>query len=147
MRSIIFKLCLSLMVLGTVTLTPAPLLSLSIFDFVTPEAFGKALVTNFWNQVVQQDVKGYSFLIAKNFQGLNTDGVYNRDDQISGLQGLTVTSFTLENVFVAKYHRTLVISYDFIAEGEGIVSGPSIDVWHDRDGHWKLVSHSYVPFP
>lgn len=104
------------------------------------------LVNHFWDEVQQQNVTGYSHLITTDFQGLNIHGVFNKEDQVSGLQGLTVTKFKIENLVAARYKSSLVISYDFLAEGKGIVSGPSIDIWHKKEGHWKQISHSYVPF-
>lgn len=108
---------------------------------------GTQLVTQFWNDVENQDVKAYSHKLACSFQGLNTNGIYDRNDQITGLENLTVTDFLLVNVVSAWHHGTLVVSYEFFAEGTGIVSGPSIDIWQKTTcGSWKLISHSYVPF-
>lgn len=107
---------------------------------------GERLVTQFWTDVENQDVAAYSKLIACSFQGLNIEGVYNRDDQIEGLENLTLTAFYLENVVAAWHNGTLVVSYNFFAEGDGVVSGPSIDVWQKTACGWKLISHSYVPF-
>lgn len=110
------------------------------------QKLAKHLVDKFWNDVKRQDVHAYSHLLAARFQGLNTSGHYNKEDQISGLEGLTVTSFKIKNLIASRYGKTLVISYDFLAEGQGIVSGPSTDIWHKKKCQWKLVSHSYVPF-
>lgn len=115
-------------------------------DHSSSEHLATELVHQFWNDVKRQNVEAYSRLISSDFQGLNTDGIYNRKNQISGLEGLTVRSFSIQNLTAARYDNTLVISYDFVARGRGIVSGPSIDVWHKRKYKWKLVSHSYVPF-
>lgn len=111
-----------------------------------PQKRGEALVRRFWNSVERQDIKAYSEAIDCTFRGLNTAGIYNRDDQIAGLSSLTVTAFELRNLVSEKHGKTLVISYDFYAVGEGIVSGPSIDVWYQVCDGWKLISHSYVPF-
>lgn len=110
------------------------------------EKLAMALVAKFWKEVEHQNVEGYSKLLAIGFQGLNISGHYNRNDQISGLEGLTVTKFKLKNLIAARYLDTLVISYDFLAQGTGVTSGPSIDIWHQEKCHWELVSHSYVPF-
>lgn len=104
------------------------------------------LVHRFWRDVEEQDVAGYSRQIALRFQGLNISGHYDRDEQIAGLESLTVTKFKIKNLSAAKYEDTLVVSYDFLAKGEGVTSGPCIDVWFHRNGEWKLISHSYVPF-
>jgi hypothetical protein len=113
---------------------------------ISTQKLARSLVKHYWNEVKEENVKGYSRLIALGFQGLNINGIYNRNDQISGLQGLTVTKFRIEDLVAARYKNTLVISYEFLAEGTGIVSGPSIDIWFENDGEWKLISHSYVPF-
>lgn len=106
----------------------------------------KHLISSYWSEVVDQDVSGYSSLISKKFQGLNESGHYDRQEQISGLKDLTVTQFKLKNLIAARFGDTIVASYDFIAEGSGVTSGPSLDVWHQKEKCWKLVSHSYVPF-
>lgn len=110
------------------------------------ETTGYRLVNRFWTHVMKQDVRAYSNMLACNFQGLNIDGIYNRQDQITGLSSLSVTSFQLKNLTTSRSGKTLVISYDFYATGDGIVSGPSIDVWHKSGKTWKQISHSYVPF-
>lgn len=104
------------------------------------------LVHRFWRDVQHQDVAGYSSQLALRFQGLNIQGHYDRNEQIEGLENLTVTKFKIKNLHAARYDDTLVISYDFLAKGEGITSGPSIDVWFHRNSEWKQISHSYVPF-
>lgn len=110
------------------------------------QKIGEKLVCSFWKSVERQDIQAYSNAIDDTFQGLNQGGIYNREDQIMGLSGLTVTAFELQNLKAARHGKSLVISYDFYALGEGIVSGPSIDVWHDTCEGWKLISHAYVPF-
>ncbi len=113
---------------------------------IDTQAIGYHLVNSYWKNVMQQDVASYSSKIACNFQGLNTHGIYTRENQITGLSNLTVTAFTLSNLTTSRFGKTLVISYNFYATGEGIVSGPSIDIWHKCGKKWKLISHSYVPF-
>ena len=110
------------------------------------ETTGYHLVNSFWTNVMKQDVRAYSNMRASNFQGLNIDGIYSRQDQITGLSNLSVTSFQLNNLTTSRFGKTLVISYNFNATGDGIVSGPSIDVWHKSGKTWKQISHSYVPF-
>lgn len=110
------------------------------------QKLGRLLATRYWKDVEKQNVEAYSNKIACTFQGLNVDGIYNRDDQINGLMNLTVTQFKLKNLVVADHRETLVISYDLIAQGEGIVSGPSMDTWQRICNEWQLISHSYVPF-
>lgn len=140
-------LCTSLLTVGALCFCePGYASKCSSSSEASTQVLATHLVTKFWNDVKEQDVTAYSRLIAKRFQGLNTAGHYNKDEQIAGLQGLTVTAFTLNNLIAARYEDTLVISYDFLAEGSGIVSGPSIDIWHKKKCRWKLISHSYVPF-
>lgn len=110
------------------------------------EKLAKRLVNQFWTDVKLAKVKSYSRLLAHHFQGINTSGVYTRKQQIAGLQSVTVTAFTITKLIASKFGNTLVISYDFTAQGQGIVSGPSIDVWHKKGHEWKQISHSYVPF-
>lgn len=136
------------------------LLTFGIFYFVSADArecskwcqendsqkIGEKLVSQFWQNVEKQDICAYSKAIACSFQGLNLAGIYDREDQIFGLSHLTVTAFELKNLVQTQEGNTLIVSYDFYALGEGIVSGPSIDVWHKTSQGWKQVSHSYVPF-
>jgi hypothetical protein len=110
------------------------------------QRLARHLVVHFWEKVKHQDVEGYSKQIACPFLGLNISGHYDRDDQISGLEGLTVSTFEIRNLVAERYDDSLVISYDFYAQGAGITSGPSIDVWQQEGHHWQIVSHSYVPF-
>lgn len=110
------------------------------------EELAHHLVHHFWRAVKHQDVEEYSSLLAIGFQGLNVNGHFNRQDQISGLEGLTITKFKIDDLIASRYGDTLVISYDLLAEGDGIVPGPSIDIWHKKGCSWKQVSHSYVPF-
>jgi hypothetical protein len=110
------------------------------------EKLAKKLVNKFWKDVEHQDVKAYSKLLAPHFQGINISGAYTRAQQISGLKGLTVTSFKITKLIASRFQDTLVISYDFTAQGMGIVSGPSVDIWHKKDQKWKQISHTYVPF-
>lgn len=119
---------------------------LSDHEEYSPKEIGKKLVNEFWRDVKYQRVKAYSNLIAHDFKGLNEGGHYDREDQIAGLEGLTVTEFDIRRLTAARYGKTLVISYNFVAEGTGITSGPSIDVWREINNEWFIVSHSYVPF-
>jgi len=104
------------------------------------------LVTNFWNQVKKQDVKAYSKLFARDFQGMNVAGAYTRKQQIAGLQALTVTSFKITRLIASQVKDTLVVSYNFKAKGRNIVSGPSMDIWQKIDRRWQQISHTYVPY-
>lgn len=108
--------------------------------------FGYHLTHHFWSDVKHKNVKAYSKQIASQFKGLNISGDYDKRDQITGLENLSLTDFSLENLKISRYATTLVVTYDFHAEGEGVTSGPSIDVWNLKDNSWKLVSHSYAPF-
>lgn len=136
------------------------ILTLGIFCIVSADArecsqscqendsqkIGEELVSQFWQNVEKQDIRAYSKAIACSFQGLNLAGIFDRADQIYGLSHLTVTAFELKNLVQTSQGKNLVVSYDFYALGEGIVSGPSIDVWHKTSQGWKMISHSYVPF-
>src|SRR5680860_321110 len=51
------------------------------------------LVDNFWRAVQHQNVDEYSRLLAHGFQGMNLDGHYNRTEQISGLENLTLRKY------------------------------------------------------
>jgi len=138
-------LCVFMLVVGIVCLTQTVHAQESS-NQSSSDRLAHELVHQFWNDVKLGDVDAYSRLIESNFQGLNTKGIYNRNNQISGLEGLTVKSFSIKDLVAAKSGDTLVISYQFHARGTGIVSGPSIDVWSKRKFRWKLISHSYVPF-
>ena len=107
---------------------------------------GIALETEFWTLVQKQKVDKFSKKISPIFQGLNESGVYNRREQIDSLTGVTLTSFLINNPKSHRSHDVLVFSYDFIALGSDLLSGPSLTVWRKIDGSWKMVSHSYVPF-
>lgn len=110
------------------------------------QKLGRILVQRFWKDVENQNVRAYSDQFDDTFQGLNLEGIYNKASQIEALKNLTVTSFKLKKLISVRHENTLVISYDFYAQGEGIVSGPCIDIWVKKGKEWKQVSHSYVPF-
>lgn len=135
--------------IGMVCITP----SLVAFECSTSSSInesdqklGRKLVNQYWNDVKHQDVQSYANKISKHFHGISIQGIYDKCQQVNGLENLTVTSFRLENLVAVRYCNTLEISYNFHAEGEGIVSGPSIDIWHKKGEKWKLISHTYVPF-
>lgn len=107
---------------------------------------GIALETNYWNLVQEQNVKKFSNKIAHIFQGLNISGIYTRDQQIDGLTGATLRSFCIKNPIAHRFEDVLVFSYDFIARGSDLTSGPTLTVWRKYENSWKIVSHSYVPF-
>ncbi|MBA3721891.1 MAG: nuclear transport factor 2 family protein [Parachlamydiaceae bacterium] len=108
------------------------------------QKFARELVTEFWTDVQNKDVKAFSKLMALNFQGLNIAGAFTRSEQIAGLSSLNIQSFKIQQLVATRDKNTIVITYDFIAIGDA-TNGPSIDVWSKTARHWKLVSHSYVP--
>lgn len=107
---------------------------------------GIALETNYWTLVQEQKVKKFSNKIAHIFQGLNVSGIYTRAQQIDGLTGATLARFRIKNPIAHRFEDVLVFSYDFIATGSDLTSGPTMTVWKKYDLSWKIVSHSYVPF-
>ena len=107
---------------------------------------GEKLEHEFWNNVKNQNVKAYSYLLAEIFQGLSITGVYSREDEINGLKQATLKKFRIENLCATQRKDVLVVSYDLVAHGKGITSGPEIDVWNKIKDEWKIVSSSYVPF-
>ncbi len=116
------------------------------FDKGTATNVAHRLVHNFWSAVEHQNTKLYSKLIADCFQGLNIDGHYDKKDQIEGLESLRILRFKIHRLHAVRQGDTLVVSYDFQARGQGVTSGPSIDVWRTHGHYWRLISHSYVPF-
>ncbi len=107
---------------------------------------GIALETEYWTLVQNKNVKKFSAKLLPIFQGLNILGVYTREEQISGLAASTLFSFSINNPVSHRSGDTLVFSYDFVAIGSGLTSGPSITVWRKHKHSWKIASHSYVPF-
>lgn len=142
-------LCTAAFAFGTFALSPAAYGSECPCgrDEVNTEETAYRLVHNFWRAVKYQNVEEYSRLLAPGFQGLNLNGHYNREEQISGLENLTLRKFRIKDLVASRYGDTLVISYNIFAKGEGFTPGPSIDIWHCKNNCWKQVSHSYVPFP
>lgn len=107
---------------------------------------GISLETRFWNLVQKQEVEEFSEKLAPIFQGLNVSGVYTRSQQIAGLAQASLISFQIRNPIATRSQDVLVFSYEFVAVGTGLTSGPSITVWKKHEHTWKIVSHSYVPF-
>lgn len=119
----------------------------STFDHCNALELGLRLETEYWETVQQQEIARLSKKIACIFQGLNISGIYTRQQQITGLTGVRLPFFFIENPVATCCQDTLVFSYDFIAPVEsGLVSGPTLSIWRKFNCTWKLVSHSYVPF-
>lgn len=140
--------CVSLFVLSAMSFQTTSLYAKSnIADHCSNLELGIYLETNFWETVEQQNIAKLSKKIAHIFQGLSLSGVYTREDQISGLTGVTLTFFSINQPVATRQKDVLVFSYNFIAPNEsGLVSGPTISVWKKTNCSWKMVSHSYVPF-
>ena len=110
-------------------------------------ALGLTLETRFWTLVQNQKVEKFSKKIAHIFQGLNIQGIYTREEQITGLTGATLTSFEIQNPKGTRSGNTIVFSYEFIiGAGSSLTPGPDISIWKKHGDSWKIVSHSYVPF-
>ncbi|WP_068469555.1 nuclear transport factor 2 family protein [Candidatus Protochlamydia phocaeensis] len=107
---------------------------------------GFLLETQFWTAVQNRDIDRFSKKLAPIFQGLNISGAYTREQQITGLANSTLISFVIDNPVATRFQNTLIFSYDFVAVGSGLTSGPSITVWKKYGYSWRIVSHSYVPF-
>lgn len=108
---------------------------------------GLQLETNFWKTVQKQNIDKLSKKIARIFQGINIAGIYTREEQISGLTGVTLTNFAITHPVSHCRKDVLVFSYDFFAPVEsGLINGPTLSVWKKFGDSWKMVSHSYVPF-
>lgn len=107
---------------------------------------GIRLETEYWNLVKHQENKRAAKKVALTFQGLDIDGVYNRKQQIDGLIGVTLHNFSLRNPVAHRSQNILVFSYDFVAPGSDLTTGPNTTIWKKDNGSWKIVSHSYVPF-
>jgi hypothetical protein len=103
-----------------------------------------ALEARFWKRVQRQDVEGFSKCIASIYQGSGPDGINTRDQFIQGLTNATLPNFTLKNLVAKQSRDLLVISYQFIAPGSNLVSGPTISVWQASNHRWKMISHSYL---
>lgn len=107
---------------------------------------GIELETKFWTLVQNHEVEKFSKKLTPIFQGLNVSGAYTRDQQIEGLAAATLTNFAIYNPVATRFHDILVFSYDFVAIGNGLTSGPTITIWKKYSHSWKIISHSYVPF-
>lgn len=140
----LLSICLSLLTLSIVCFT-SPLNAESQNQQNAENLkLGISLETKFWNLVQQHNVEKFSEKLAYIFQGLNASGVYTRQQQITGLSEAGLISFQLRNPKATRSHDVLVFSYEFIAVGTGLTSGPSITVWKKYKNSWKIVSHSYV---
>lgn len=108
---------------------------------------GIRLETCFWKTVQRQNICELSQKISAIFQGLNISGIYTREEQISGLTGVLLPFFEINDPVATRCNDVLVFSYEFVAPVEsGLISGPSLTVWRKENRCWKIVSHSYVPF-
>ncbi len=109
-------LCVTLLTLGALSTNH----NLSAHDSSCESsvALARALLDRYWNDVKNENVKAYSSKIACGFQGLSLSGrIYNRNDQITGFQKIILTAFKIEEITAVRYDESLVISYNFLAEG------------------------------
>jgi hypothetical protein len=131
-------------------------LSLSGLSFQTPLLadyhrydaleLGLALEIEFWTLVQNHEVKKFSRKLAPIFQGLNIERIFSKEEQIEALARSILINFDIRNPKATRSGNVLVFSYNFIAAGTGVTSGPTLSVWKKDDKIWKMVSHSFVPF-
>lgn len=137
--SVLFKgLFFSLLLMGFTTAAFAD-------QDVTREA--KKLEDHFWKLVQKHDTKGLEKTISPIFQGLNVDGPYSKQEQIDGLAGADLESFTLTDFIAHGDKNTIVSTYTFEFVGSGLTPGFNLSIWEKKDNQWHLIGHSYVPFP
>lgn len=114
-------------------------------------AFAKEMEQHFWKAVQNKDIEKFSDKLSHEFQGLNIDGIYDREEQIEGLTQADLISFKMSRIKVTFTPHAYVITYQFDSTGTGLTNGATMSVWARQHYHvdpklnWKMISHSYVP--
>lgn len=105
-----------------------------------------SLENDFWVAVQKGKVHRFEEMISSDFQGFNSDGSYDKKQQIKGFKAASLLGFGINNPVVTREGDNLIFSYTLIAIGNGITSGPQITMWRKHHSAWKVITHSYVPF-
>lgn len=147
-----FKLGLSvsLLALSGLSFHAATLNAASGHHCESDSELGLKLENRFWNSVKNQNIWELSEQLAPNFQGLNISGIYSKskEEQVRGLTGVTLSSFTIHQPHATRDGDILVFSYEFRINGKPpLTGGPNLSVWKKYGDCWKMVNHSYVPPP
>ncbi|MBA3815397.1 MAG: hypothetical protein H0X29_02550 [Parachlamydiaceae bacterium] len=108
---------------------------------------GNSLEHDLWNLVQSKDHDKLADLISPMFLGGNLQGMRNYDSELSILKNLSITGFTITNVFESQDEDIRIISYDFTATGDLPINDHRISIWQ-RKKHkhhqffWQLISQS-----
>lgn len=107
---------------------------------------GLALEKKFWMNVQNKNTRKFSKMLASIYQTMTPNGIRNKRQQIRQLEAANLLGFGFNHPRATRKGDTLVFSYDFIAIGNGIVSGPQISVWKKMCSGWKMISRAEEPF-
>ena len=107
---------------------------------------GLFLEKKFWMSVQKKKIEKTSKMLASAFQSLNPNGIQNKKQQIEQLVAANLLGFGFNHPKATRKGNTLVFSYDLLAIGNGVVSGPQITVWKKLRSGWKIISRSEEPF-
>lgn len=154
-------LCMGVLFLAGLGLAPAS--KVEAHDHVHELAF--KLENDLGNAVENHEIKKFSKMISKIFQGETTGGIVDRNEYILALSNTNIESFGIHNLVAKKYKSVLTVYYNVISvDTENTISDNNIvSVWqriknhehHDNnslssqnssdDEKWLLVSQSSIP--
>lgn len=107
-----------------------------------------SLEKKFWRRVQKKKFNQLKNLMSSSYQKLGPSGVaMNKQKQIDELKESDLLGFGFNRPKVTRKGGTLTFSYDLIAIGDRIESGPQIVVWKIikskcNKSKWKLISRS-----
>lgn len=113
-------------------------------------ALALKLENHFWTLVQEQKMNKLFKLLAPNYQALNISGIYsrNRKQQVDGLTGVKMKSFTIVKPFATRHGNVINLSYKiYFISGPPVIDSINLSTWNKFQDGWKMVSHSYVPLP
>lgn len=98
-----------------------------------------SLTKKFWMSVQQKKHTRTSKMLAKIYQALNPEGVIRtKNQQLKIFQDVDLIGFGFNKPNATRKDGALVFTYDLIAIGEGIRSGPRTMVWKKIRSNRKI---------
>lgn len=111
-----------------------------------------SLEKKFWRNIQNKKFHKASKMLASAYQELGPTGILNKKQQIDQFKKSNLLSFGIITPKATRKGNTLIFSYNLIAIGSGVISGPQMSVWKRMKSSsktkpkWKMVSRSDKPF-
>lgn len=104
-----------------------------------------SLTKKFWMSVQQKKYKKTSRMIASIYKALGPDGgISTKNQQLEIFKETDLLGFGFNQPRATRKDKTVVFSYDLIAIGNGISSGPRTMVWKKIQSSGKVKSNGKI---